>query len=61
MTHVVVNQYGRYLDGIGRDEVIDAIMHDRTSCMMDGNIIEIVAHQVDENGNKVTRVKVKGL
>ncbi len=60
-SHSVVKENGKYLHGKAIDEVIDAVEHDKTECTVDGYTIHILEHTVDENGNKVTLVKVDGI
>ena len=57
MTHAVVKENGRYLDGKYFEAVVDAVMRDLTIVEIEGHTIEIVSHKVDENGNKITKVK----
>ena len=61
ITHQVVRQNGELLDGREREEVIFAVDHDKTSLTIDGHDIEIVQHQVDADGNKITKIKVDGI
>ena len=59
--HAVVKENGCYLSGVAYDEVIDAVERDNTQCIVDGYTIHILEHTVDENGNKITTVKVEGI
>jgi len=55
----VVNQWGRYLDGREREEVIHAHESGATALVIDGIHLEILGADSDGNGNTVIKVKVK--
>ena len=54
----VVNQFGKYIDGKERDEIINAAYADRTSVIIDEVYVAIVAFRKDEDGNEVVEVQV---
>ena len=59
LTHSIVKENGKYLDGKEHEAVVNAIMHDKTSCVVDGNTIHILKHTIDPDGSKVTIVAIE--
>ena len=56
--HAVKTKDGHYLDGSERAEVIEALIHDKTTCTINHTTMEIISHKADENGDKETIIKV---
>ena len=62
MNHSVIREdNGNYLDGRYRDAVIDAVIRDVETVEVENIVFEIVSHDVDPDGNKVTKVAVYGV
>ncbi len=56
--HAVKTEDGHYLDGSERAEVIEALIRDKTTCIINNTTIEIISHKADANGDKETIIKV---
>ncbi|ADV47012.1 hypothetical protein [Nitratifractor salsuginis] len=54
----VVNQFGRYLDGRHRDEIIAAWQKGESAVVIEGVRLDIVSSDRDAAGNLVIRVEV---
>lgn len=56
-THEIINEEGKYIDGLLREEIVWAIEHDRCTITFEGVPVHIVSHVVASDGGKVTKVK----
>ena len=53
-----MQQDGRYLSGREHDEVVEAVMKDRTHLDIDGHHVEILEVKITEIDGAVVKVKV---
>jgi len=55
---IVVNQFGKYIDGDIRDEIITAADYGAAQVKVNGDTVRIIQERKDADGNRVVCIKI---